>query len=310
MRVLIFLSMIAASLLLAPPAAIGRPDETVAEGVFRFWKPSDGVATWTSAGVRIRIEPAPCRTPPQTEGCSFDHINNQPLVTVTVPGLSDYRTLGDSQASFYRIAVARLQSGDVRPGVVLENQSGGSGGNVREQILLPDGTGFREQFLPGYLQGELPAKIVDLSGDGVADFVLGDGAFDSAFGCNACSPRPPVVLSFRNGVAVDVSREHAYAGIFRREMAKLRVRCFDRSNADRNGSCAAYVAVAARAGRYPIAWRQMLRHYNPHGIDFRRGCDVPRAQWPEGDCPAGHQTPSPPFPESLAAFLRAAGYID
>ena len=310
MRVLLFLATVAASFLLAAPVAIGHPAETVAEGAFHFWKPSDGVVTWTSAGVRIRIEPAPCRTPPQTEGCSFDHVNNQPLVTVTAPGLPDYRTLGDSQSSFYRIAVARLQPGDSRPGIVLENQSGGSGGDVREQILLPDGSGYREQILPGYLQGELPAKISDLSGDGVADFVLGDGAFDSAFGCNACTPRPPVVLSFRNGMAVDVSRERAYRGLFQREMAKLRTRCFDRTDADRNGSCAAYVAVAARAGRYATAWRQMLRHYNPKGVDFREGCDMPRARWPGGDCPAGHRTPSPPFPESLAAFLRAAGYID
>jgi hypothetical protein len=305
MRVLLFLSMIAASLLLAPPAAIGRPDETVAEGAFRFWKPSDGVATWTSAGVRIRIEPAPCRTPPQTEGCSFDHVNNQPLVTVTVPGLPDYRTLGDSQSSFYRVAVVRLQAGDDRPGIVLENQSGGSGGDVREQILLPDGSGYREQILPGNLQGELPARLSDLSGDGAVDFVLGNGSFDGAFGCNACTPRPPSVLSFRDGVAIDVSREHAYAGVFRRALPGLRDRCFDRHQRYRNGSCAAYVATAARLGQVSTAWNAMLRHYNREGIDVWRGCVAPAPRDNAGADQPCYRT----FPQSLAAFLRKTGYI-
>lgn len=305
MRVLLFLSTMVASLLFHLPAAAGPPAETVAEGVFRSWKPSDGVVTWTSAGVRIRIEPAPCRTPPQTEGCTFDHVNNQPLVTVTAPGLPDYRTLGDSQSSFYRIAVARLQPGDSRPGIVLENQSGGSGGDVREQILLPDGSGFREQFLPGHLQGELPARLSDLSGDGAVDFVLGDGSFDGVFGCNACTPRPPMVLSFRSGVAVDVSRERAYANVFRRALPGLRDRCFARHERYRNGSCAAYVATAARLGQVSTAWDAMLRHYNREGIDIWRACaaSVPRAN-------AGADQPCfRTFPQSLAAFLRKTEYM-
>lgn len=297
--------MVAASLLLAPPAASGRPVEAVAEGTFRFWKPSDGVVTWTSAGVRIRIEPAPCRTPPQTEGCSFDHVNNQPLVTVTAPGLPDYRTLGDSQSSFYRIAVVRLQAGDSRPGIVLENQSGGSGGDVREQILLPEGTGYREQFLPGHLQGELPARLSDLSGDGAVDFVLGDGTFDGAFGCNACTPRPPRVLSFRGGAVIDVSREHAYAGVFRRALPGLRDRCFDRHQRYRNGSCAAYVATAARLGQVSSAWKAMLRHYNREGIDIWRDC---AASVPRGNADAD-QPCFRTFPQSLAAFLRKTEYM-
>lgn len=305
MRVLLFLSTIAASLLLAPPAASGPPVEAIAEGTFRFWKPSDGVATWTSAGVRIRIEPAPCRTPPQTEGCSFDHVNNQPLVTITAPGLPDYRALGDSQSSFYRIAVARLQPGDSRPGIVLENQSGGSGGDVREQILLSDGSGYREQLLPGHLQGELPARLSDLSGDGAVDFVLGDGSFDGAFGCNACTPRPPRVLSFRNGVAVDVSRERAYADVFRRALPGLRDRCFDRHQRYRNGSCAAYVATAARLGLVSPAWNAMLRHYNREGIDIWRGCV---AAPPRGNAGADQRCYRT-FPQSLAAFLRKTEYM-
>ncbi len=305
MRILLSLSAVAVSLLLGLSARADPVEAQVPDGTFRFWQPSAGVATWISAGVRIRIEPAPCRTPPQTEGCSFDHVNNQPLVTVTAPGLPEYRTLGDSQSSFYRIAVARLQPGDSRPGIVLENQSGGSGGDVREQILFPEGTGYREQFLPVHLQGELPARLSDLSGDGAVDFVLGDGSFDGAFGCNACTPRPPRVLSFRNGAVVDVSREHAYAGVFQRALPGLRDRCFDRHQRYRNGSCAAYVATAARLGQAATAWTAMLRHYNREGIDIWRGCVAAAPRGNTGADQPCYRT----FPQSLAAFLRKTEYM-
>ncbi|MHA6718435.1 hypothetical protein ACX40Y_03190 [Sphingomonas sp. RS6] len=294
---------------LVSPAFAQTASEQVPAGTFRFWKPKDGRVSWQSGGVRIQIEPAPCETPPQTEGCRWDPQNNQPLVTVEAPGLPVYRVLGDSQSSYYRVAVVRFEPGDARPGVVIENQSGGSAGGVREQLLIPQRQGFRQAFLPGQLQGELPARLSDLSGDGRIDFVLGDGRFAYQFGCGACTPRPPVVLTVRRGQPLDVSREPAYAAIFRRDMARLRARCFNPADADRNGSCAAYVADAARISQFPDAWQQMLRHYNRESRTLWQDCDVSPSRWAGHGCPAGHQSHYRDFPESLAAFLRKAGYI-
>jgi len=308
MRVSLLVSALVAALSLAVPASAKLGPGKVPLGTFRPWKPTDGRVAWRSGGIRIRIEPAPCATPPQTEGCRYDPQNNQPLVTVRAPGLPAYRALGDSQSSFYRVAVVRFERGDVRPGVVIENQSGGSSGNVREQLLIPRGGSFRQAWLPGYLQGELPDRLEDLSGDGRIDFVLGDGAFATAFGCNACTPGPPVVLTLRHGRPVDVSRAPAYAAIFRREMQRVRPVCFGGDRSYRNGSCADYVASAARAGQHAVAWRQMLRHYNREGIDIWQDCTVP-PQWNGGGCPAGKRTHYATFPQSLAAFLRKTGYI-
>jgi hypothetical protein len=308
MRVSLPVLALVAALSLVSPAPAQPAAEQVPVGTLRFWKPGDGRVAWQSGGVHIQIEPAPCETPPQTEGCRWDPQNNQPLVTVTAPGLPAYRALGDDQSSFYRIAVVRFEPGDARPGIVIENQSGGSAGGVREQLLIPERQGFRQAFLPGQLQGELPAQLSDLSGDGRIDFVLGDGRFAYQFGCGACTPRPAVVLTVRHGKPVEVSREPAYGRVIREDMKTLRARCFDRHERYRNGSCAAYVADAARIGQFSVAWQRMLRHYNREGIDIWQHRNVPPSRWAGHGCPAGHETHYRDFPQSLAAFLRKAGY--
>lgn len=309
MRVSLLLSAFVAALSLAVPASAKLSPGKVPLGTFRLWTPKDGRIAWQSGGIRIHIESAPCATPPQTEGCRFDPQNNQPLVTVHAPGLPVYRVLGDRQSAWYRIAVVRFERGDARPGVVIENQSGGSSGTVREQLLIPRERSFRQAWLPGDLQGELPNRLKDLSGDGRIDFVLGDGAFAFAFGCNSCTPRPAIVLTVRHGRPIDASRLPGYAAAFRPDLPVFRKSCFDLAQRYRNGSCAAYVATAARLGLYAAAWRQMLRHYNRERIDIWQDCTARPAQWGADGCPAGKETHYATFPTSLAAFLRKTGYI-
>lgn len=296
-------------LLLAAASAPARPDAgDVAPAAFRFWKPSDGRMTWTSDGLRIVIAPAPCDRLPRTEGCRWDPQNNQGEVTVTSAGTEPFTVRTDDQSSFYRVAVVRFHAGDRRPGVVIENESGGSGGDVRVHLLIPSGPGYRQTVLPGLLQGELPPVLTDISGDGAVDFVLGDGNFDSVFGCNACTPRPRVVLTIRSGVPTDVSREPAYAAVFRRDMARLRPVCLSNTRY-RNGACAAYVAEAARIGQFRIAWNEMLRHWERAENNLWQSCDVPPSAWTDRRCSPGKGSNYRTFPESLHAFLMRTGYI-
>lgn len=282
-------------LLLTLPALPAQASiDPVSVGSFREWSPRDGIVQWDSGGLHITLAPAPCTRPPQTVGCG-EGVNNQARITVAAPGRPAYQVLSDAQATYYRISVVRFDRRDARPGVVIENDSGGSSGDVRAQLLVPQGRAYRQLWLPdgwGSLQGSLAGRLTDISGDGRIDFVLGDGRFAYVFGCGACTPRPPRVFTLRGGALVDVSRERAYAGVYREDMARLGKVCAS-SASGRNGACAAYAADAARIGRFEAAWTLVQRHHEP-------GADL----WEPED---GTRFRS--FLESLHAFLRKNGYI-
>ncbi len=284
--------------LLLAAAALPSPvePEEIEPGSFRFWSPRNGPAHWTSDGVAIDIAPAPCETRHENDACR-EGVNNQAAVTISAPGLPAYHMLTDDQASHYRVAVVRFDRRDRRPGVVIENESGGSAGNVREQLVVPDGGGYRTVWLPGSgwgaVQGKLPDRLYDISGDGAVDFVLGDGRFDGVFGCNACTPRPPLVATLRHGAILDVSRDPRVSAIYRADMDQLRPICTSRRQ-ERNGACAAYVADAARIGEFDQAWALMLRHYERDPGKRAASADPHAAS---------------DFPESLRAFLKKTGYI-
>lgn len=289
------------SLVLASPTRAADLPAAVAAGSFVTWHSRDGARQWRSEGVQVAIAPAPCDAAQPTEGCRYDPVNNQAAVTITAPGRPPFRILSDRQASYYRVAVARLDRGDARPAVLIDNQTGGSGGIVFEQLLLPDGAGYRVlRFGQDWDIDDGPERLADVSGDGRADIVVRDGRFDSAFGCNACTPRSPRVFNVVDGQLAEVSHQPGFAALFARDMAALRPRCAT-DRPDRNGACVAYAADAARIGRYAEARRFVLRHYE-------RG--APAGWW--RSCT---QTPRPDpcyadFPQALDAFLRRTGYLD
>lgn len=266
-------------------------------GHFQTWRPSSRAPmTFTSGGVTVEVAPLPCPAHPEGESaCRWDGSNNQARVTVHGAGGEPLSVTTDRQGGYARIAVVRFGRSDPRPGVIVESQSGGSGGALSVQFLAPSGRGYR--VLPlgslqgGLLQGEIADEPRDLSGDGFLDLTLRDGAFDSAFGCNACTPRPPRVFAVKQGRVVDESRAPALRPVFAADMARLEPRCLS-EEPERNGTCAAYVADAARAGRFRAAWAKMLAHYE-------RGRDL----WQPDKGP--HFTS---FPASLRAFLVRAGY--
>ncbi|MEP9358854.1 hypothetical protein [Sphingomonas sp. KR3-1] len=295
-------------LLLAAASAPSRPEIQVAPAAMRLWMPREGRVSWVSDGVHVSIAPAPCDNPPRSEGCRFDPQNNQAEVTVTPANGAPVTVRTSNQTSYYRLAVVRFHAGDARPGLVIENQSGGSAGDVWVQLLLPEGAGYHEQWLPDRLQGALPATLADLSGDGAIDLVFEDGRFAYVFGCGACTPRPPRVFTVRAGKPVDVSREPGYARAYRAEMARLAPICLS-SRRYRNGACAAYVADAARVGQFDKAWAKMLRHWERAENDLWQSCSVPRSAWAGDNCPPASSSHYRTFPESLRAFLRATGYI-
>lgn len=289
---LLFLMFGAGEVSSAPPAR--RSGLSVPPGQFQQWFPSQKYWNFRSAGLRVSIAPLPCDAAHPSEGCRFERLNNQAVVTVTAKGMAPLRVETDNQSAWYRLAVVKIDRRDRLPGVIIENDSGGSAGSVVLYAIKPVGHRFQRVVLeqrvngvaqPWLLEGDIADNPWDLSRDGVIDIVARDGQFAFAFGCNACTPRPPVIFTIRNGQGVDVSRDPAFAPIFRRDMKQNAAGCRNRKERYRNGACAAYAADAARLGVYGQAAANVARWYNPDGDG---GAD---------------------FPKVLHAFLVKAGYL-
>lgn len=227
-----------------PLAALSIGAAPVPMGMFQTWNAyRKAPIDFTSGGVSVHVEALPCPTRPVGDSkCAFEGYNNQAQVTVRAPVIAPVSVDTDPQGSYARIAVVRFGRDDPRPGLIIESQSGGSGGDLTAQVMVPDRAGYR--ILPiqrpdgGRLQGEIADRPRDVSGDGKINLILQDAGFDSAFGCNACTPRPPRIFTVRDGRVVDESRDPALRPIFVADMARLRPICLSR-RADRNGACAA-----------------------------------------------------------------------
>lgn len=288
------------------------PDAPI--GTFQTWASYKKVPLdFTSGGVSVHVEAMPCSNPPalENESCHYDGFNNQAFVTVGGRGVAPMTVLTDKQSAYARIAIVRFDQHDPRPGVIVESQYGGSGGKLTLQLLIPRSNSYRSVLLEDYngadLEGQLADLPEDLSGDGRIDLRLEDGAFDSVFGCNACTPRPPIFLAVKEGNIVDESRDPALRGVFADDMARLAPMCLS-NNRYRNGTCAAYIADAVRAGQFDAAWAAMLKHYE-RGSDLWEPCNVPASAWVNHRCPEGHGTHFHDFPESLRAYLVQTGYL-
>ena len=149
------------ALLLASVPGAAAPAPSVPIGHFQTWLPSSRAPlAFTSGGVTVEVAPLPC--PAHSEGessCRWDGYNNQAQVTVGAPGIAPRSVTTDRQSGYARIAVVRFGRSDPRPGVIVESQSGGSGGDLSVQFLVPNERSYR--VLPlgslsdGLLQGEI-----------------------------------------------------------------------------------------------------------------------------------------------------------
>jgi hypothetical protein len=266
----------------APPP----PLATEAMGVFQTW----GIYPKTSlslvaGGLKVEVAATPCQLPPQNEGCSFEGASNQAVVTVTQPGLPPFQMTSDRQASFVRIAVIDHAPEKGRSAVVIDNQWGGSAGITAVTVIEPVIGGYHavplEHDGSSELNGEVSMLPRNLMKDGRPGFVLEARGFNYSGECNTCVPRPPLVLTVRNGRSVDISSDPAVRPLFAHDLPARRRVCVS-ADPERNGNCAAFVADAARLGQAASAWRVMLAHYRHE--------------------PAG-------YPAALRSFLVAEGYL-
>jgi hypothetical protein len=192
------------------------------------------------------------------------------------------------------------------PIVMLQSFSGGA--HCCNHVQL---AGFSKGLLVrvelGSWDGDSIDPPKDISGDGIADFVLSDDSFLYAFAAYAMSYAPPVVLNVTNGKVVDVSKNPAFRKLYRDAIEDAGRTC--RSGEDgmaRNGACPAYVASAARLGKLSEAWTHMLSSYDAStGWDFPTACLVDDSS----GCPDKSRVQFKSYPEALLNFLQEQGYV-
>lgn len=259
------------------------------------WNPADGTRTYANGDTRLVIAPRGCDRAGAT-ACVEKQYSEVPVITVTAPGAKSFSITGQLGIA-YRFGIGRIDARSPGRAIIVETFTGGAHCCSVIDVAVPEGDTYRVVRLRHALAGGKTSDLfdatldefpIDLSGDGISDFVLYDDAFLYRFASYAGSVAPPLILNIRGGKAVDVSRDPAFAPLFLVDMAKARDTCVNREDAEweRNGACAGYVADAARAGQFDTAWQVMLEHYDPaepHG-----GKD---------------------FPGDLHDFLRETGYI-
>lgn len=272
----------------APLMMLGaaQPPAAVPLGEFKTWgiRPSEPLHL-AAGGLALDVVATPCERPPQNEGCNFEGVSNQASVTVTQPGLPRFRMTSDRQASFVRVAIVRLAAGQARASVVVDNQWGGSAGDTAVTVVQPFTAGFRAVSLEHdgrtALRGEVQLLPPGTLPGGQPGFVLEAPIMNYSGECNACVPRPPLVLTVHDGRSVDVSADPALRPLFARDLPLRRRVCVS-TERERNANCAAFMADAARLGQIASAWPVMLAHYRHE--------------------PAG-------YPAALRSFLVQEGYI-
>jgi hypothetical protein len=203
-------------------------------------------------------------------------------------------------------ALARLDPAASGPGVVFTTNVGGAHCCTRIAVAEPLGGRWRAVTV-GEFDTDAPDRIVDVDGDGWADIVVIDDRFDYAFASFAGSFRPPRVYDIVDGRSRDVSAEPRFRPLFEKDFAEAAQACLHpEPKAEINGACAAYVADAARLGRFDDAWSAMLAHYDKAMQSWPGGCSVAETR---GACPKGRGVDYQDYPTALKSFLIRTGYL-
>lgn len=192
--------------------------------------------------------------------------------------------------------------------VRLQSFSGGAHCCILVSLVMPVGGRLRVVEL-GAWDGEYDDEPVrDLNHDGRLDFLVADDSFLYAFAPYAGSYTPLQILNVVNGRVIDVSANPAFRTVNEATARELRERCVhSESSGSENGACAAYVAAAARVGRFDAAWAEMLHSYRRDSDwDLPTGCRVDDR---DRGCPDADVIHYRDYPDALRHFLIRLHYI-
>jgi hypothetical protein len=294
MRLLLALALLAG---LAPGSATAQPAVPLRLGAQAEWSYQR-----QPRGVTYRVGDIVLEIRPQRDG---DLV--APRVTVRQGGHNATMTGQAVGPTFgHKIGVGLFNRRGVRF-VYFQSFSGGAHCCNSIQVALVRPGEIRVVDL-GDWDGDYGDMPRDRDGDGMVDFVQVDNAFLYGFASYAESFAPPVIHDIIGDRPVDVSARPGFRPLFRAAMNDAGHYCRPRGERSSNGACAAYVAAAARAGQFDIAWARVLRSYDRNADwDYPTGCRV--ALPAGGECPAASVIRYRDYPAALRAFLVRQGYI-
>jgi hypothetical protein len=187
--------------------------------------------------------------------------------------------------------------------IVMTSYSGGAHCCRDVQVATPSPVGWTVSQLGSFDNAPLMRPPRDLDGDGVADLVIYDSRFAYVFDSYAGSVQPMRIYAVRARQVVEVSREPRFRKALLADMASAEAGCREHGS----GACAAYVADAARVGRFVQAWAVMLTAIDPKTAEFPHETCGGRISY--GDCPPGQKGKLRDYPTALRLFLTETGYL-
>lgn len=259
-----------------------------------------GPATISAEGVEVTLQPSNDQDGQITVAAA-----------IRIPGLQSIIVTEESASSagYARwVGIGKLATSDAAPSVLLQGFSGGAHCCATMQVITPSVGRLKVlSFEPVDGEGDTSFPR-DIDGDGTVDFIRQDDSFRYAFASGAGSYSPPVILNVYKGQVVDVSAQPAYRALWEKYSTRTHAACADRSDEDRNGACAAYVAASARLGNFQTAMIEAdkLANQKP-GIELPTNCTAALVDYA---CPAGKEVKFYTFRSALMWFLQKNGYID
>jgi hypothetical protein len=234
----------------------------------------------------------------------FEDELTSPLIKVTVGGQSVILKGEIASPGFTnKISLVEIKKGSA-PVVMLQSFSGGAHCCNHVQLAGFLGENLKVVDL-GSWDGDEIELPKDISGDGVADFILRDDRFLYAFAPYAGSHSPPRIFNVTGGKVADVSRRPPFRKLFIEAVKGSGAAC-RAGGGEANGACPAYVAAAARVGRLDQAWSDMLVAYDAASDwDLPTACAVDDAK----GCPENFRIVFKSYPEALLYFLKSNAYI-
>ena len=255
-------------------------------------------ATVASEGVEVTLSPSK----------SDDGI--EVSAAIRVPGFQSIivREGGGTYAGYPRwVGIGKLSKSDASPSVLLESFSGGAHCCAELRAIVPVAGRLKVidfEAVDGDIEKLFPK---DVDGDGTVDFVRQDDRFRYTFASGAGSFSPPVILNVYKGQIVDVSDQASFQTMWEKFAKQTHTRCIDRTDEDRNGACAAFVAAGARLGHFEAAMAEADKYANPKpSFGFPEGCSIDTKDVP---CPKDKIVKFFQFKTALRWFLENRGYI-